>query len=127
MDSRSDFTRSLHRSSGSFELVLAPVILALVGLWLDRTLGTLPVFTVGLAVFGAIGAGVAQYYAYQQRLADLAAAGQLHVERPERQYHARNRSDGDLGAARSDAFDADDGSSVLPSTLDGSAEQGSGS
>lgn len=127
MDSRSDFTRSLHRSSGSFELVLAPVILALVGLWLDRTLGTLPVFTVGLAVFGAIGAGVAQYYAYQQRLADLAAAGQLHVERPERQYHARNRSDGDLGAARSDAIDADDGSSVLPSTPDGSAEQGSGS
>lgn len=101
-DRRSELTRSLHRSSGSFELVLAPVLLALLGLWLDRTLGTSPVFTVGLAVFGAVGAAVAQYFAYQQRLADLAADGRLHVERSGRQYHARNRSDGDLGGIRGD-------------------------
>ena len=43
-------TRSLQRSSGSFELVLAPVITALLGLWLDRTIGTVPLFTVLLAV-----------------------------------------------------------------------------
>ena len=35
--SQTELTRSLHRSAGSFELVFAPVIMALVGLWLDRT------------------------------------------------------------------------------------------
>lgn len=120
--SRTEFTRSLHRSSGSFELVFAPVILALVGLWLDRTLGTLPTFTVGLAVFGAIGAGVAQYYAYQQRMVRLAEDGELPVARPERQYHARNRSDGDLGAAHAVVDMADDAAST-----DTAATPGSGS
>lgn len=117
--SRTEFTRSLHRSSGSFELVFAPVILALVGLWLDRTLDTLPAFTVGLAVFGAIGAGVAQYYAYQQRMLRLAEDGELHLVRPDGQYHARNRSDGDLGAAHA-AGDAsgDSASTDTPATLE---------
>lgn len=99
--SRTEFTRSLHRSSGSFELVFAPVLMALMGLWMDRSLGTLPVFTVGLAVFGAIGAAVAQYYTYRYRIGRLAESGELPVDRPEGQFHARNRSDGDLGATRS--------------------------
>jgi len=36
--SQTELTRSLHRSAGSFELVFAPVIMALIGLWLDRML-----------------------------------------------------------------------------------------
>lgn len=98
--SQPELTRSLHRSSGSFELVFAPVIMALVGLWLDRTVGTTPWFTVGLAVFGAVGAVVAQYYTYQREVTRLAEAGEIVVDRPAGQYHARNRSDGDLGDVR---------------------------
>ena len=91
--SQTELTRSLHRSAGSFELVFAPVIMALIGLWIDRTLGTVPAFTVGLAVFGAIGAGVSMYFSYHRQLEQLAEQGAIPVDRPARQYHARNRSD----------------------------------
>lgn len=80
--------------------MFAPVLMALMGLWIDRSLGTLPVFTVGLAVFGAIGAGIAQYYTYHRRIELLAEEGELPVDRPAGQFHARNRSDGDLGSTR---------------------------
>ena len=43
-------TRQLNRSHGSFELVFAPVILGLLGLWLDRTLDTAPLFLIGALV-----------------------------------------------------------------------------
>ena len=49
-DQQPELTRSLHRSHGSFELALAPVLMALIGLWLDKTFQTLPVFTIVLAV-----------------------------------------------------------------------------
>lgn len=90
--SQTELTRSLHRSAGSFELVFAPVILALVGLWLDRTFDTVPLFTVGLAVFGALGAGASMYFSYHRQLDQLAEQGRIPVDRPARQYHARNRS-----------------------------------
>jgi hypothetical protein len=101
--SQTELTSSLHRSAGSFELVFAPVIMALIGLWIDRTLGTTPAFTVGLAVFGALGAGVSMYFSYHRQLDRLAEQGAIPVDRPARQYHARNRSD-----ARVDAGPADD-------------------
>ncbi len=63
----------LRHSSGSFELVLSAAILALVGYAIDRRLGTTPWFTVGLAVFGAVGATVSLYYRYRHRMAELAA------------------------------------------------------
>jgi F0F1-type ATP synthase assembly protein I len=91
--SQTELTRSLNRSAGSFELVFAPVIMALVGLWIDRTFGTMPVFTVGLAVFGAIGAGVTQYFSYHRQLEALAEQGAIVVDRPAAQYHAANRSE----------------------------------
>jgi len=91
--SQTELTRSLNRSAGSFELVFAPVIMALVGLWIDRTFGTTPMFTVGLAVFGAIGAGVTQYFSYQRQLKVLAEQGAIVVDRPAAQYHAANRSE----------------------------------
>ena len=72
-------TRQLHRSHGSFELALAPVILGLLGLLLDRALGTVPVFVVLFTVLGFAGAGVKIFYTYRyemaQHEADLAWKG----------------------------------------------------
>jgi F0F1-type ATP synthase assembly protein I len=72
-EAKEDATRSLQRSSGSFELVLAPVITALLGLWLDRTIGTVPLFTVMFSVFGFAGAAISVYYQYNHRMDRLRA------------------------------------------------------
>ncbi len=69
-DSR-ELTRSLHRSHGSFELAFAPVIMALLGLWLDRTVGTVPLFTLVFAVIGVLGAFAKVYYQYKAAMAEL--------------------------------------------------------
>ncbi|MEI7888328.1 MAG: AtpZ/AtpI family protein [Actinomycetes bacterium] len=61
-------TRQLNRSHGSFELALAPVILGLLGLWLDRTLGTVPVFLILFTVLGFAGAGVKIYFTYRYQM-----------------------------------------------------------
>ena len=61
-------TRQLNRSHGSFELALAPVILGLLGLWLDRTLGTVPLFLVLFTVCGFAGAGIMIYYTYRYQM-----------------------------------------------------------
>lgn len=60
-------TDAANRSSGSFELVLGPVLMALLGLAIDSWLGTRPVFTVLFTVWGAIGATVAIYYRYRHQ------------------------------------------------------------
>jgi len=62
-------TRQLNRSHGSFELALAPVILGLLGLWLDRTLGTVPVFLLTFTVLGFAGAGAKIYFTYRYEMA----------------------------------------------------------
>lgn len=68
--------RELHaafwRSSGGFDLVLGPVIMSLGGLWLDGRLGTTPVFTIGLLLFGAAGAATKVYYDWKRGM-DAAA------------------------------------------------------
>ncbi len=69
---RSDLTQSLHRSTGSYELVLGAVIFALFGLLVDRTIGTTPWLTVVFAVFGFFGAAVSIYFRYQHAMAELA-------------------------------------------------------
>jgi F0F1-type ATP synthase assembly protein I len=50
-------------------LVFAPVLLALGGLWLDRIVGTTPLFVVIGAVFGFAGAAISTYYQYNHRMA----------------------------------------------------------
>ncbi len=62
---RSDY----RQTSGGYELVFSGVIFALVGLWLDRRFGTVPWFTIGLAVTGFIGALANVYYRYDQDMA----------------------------------------------------------
>jgi F0F1-type ATP synthase assembly protein I len=66
-----DVTRSLHRSHGSFELAFAPLIMALLGLWLDRTIDTVPVFTLVLAAVGIAGSAAKVYYSYRHEMAAL--------------------------------------------------------
>lgn len=65
LSQRSDLTQSVHRSSGSFELVLGGVLFALVGLVIDRSTGTTPWCTVGFAIAGFAGACISIYYRYR--------------------------------------------------------------
>jgi F0F1-type ATP synthase assembly protein I len=54
-----------HRSSGSFELALAPVLAGLLGYWLDTRLGTTPLLAVVFAMVGIAGAVIKTYYVYR--------------------------------------------------------------
>ena len=45
---RRELTQQMHKSTGSYELVLSPLILALIGYGLDRWLGTIPLLTIAL-------------------------------------------------------------------------------
>lgn len=58
----------MNRSTGSYELVVSPVILALLGFWLDRTIDTTPLFTVLFAVVGLVGACTKIYYGYMAEM-----------------------------------------------------------
>jgi hypothetical protein len=88
----------MHRSSGSFELVLAPLLFGLLGLWLDARAGTRPLLTVTLAVFAFAGAFLKQYYGYRHAMA------QADAERAERRRDADDtrraalRHDHEVGA-----------------------------
>jgi F0F1-type ATP synthase assembly protein I len=46
------------------ELVGTTVIFILLGLWLDNSIGTRPLFTVALGLLAAIGLGARAYYQY---------------------------------------------------------------
>lgn len=71
---RREFNEGLfHRSHGGFELALSPVILALLGLWLDRTIGTTPLFCVLFAVIGFVGVAVKIFFVYRYGMAAHAA------------------------------------------------------
>jgi F0F1-type ATP synthase assembly protein I len=52
----------------AFELVLAPTVFAIIGFLVDRSLGTLPVFTVVLTVFALVGVAVKTYYVYSDQM-----------------------------------------------------------
>ncbi|MGI9578161.1 MAG: AtpZ/AtpI family protein [Microthrixaceae bacterium] len=65
--SRTAFADAAHRSTGSFELVLGPVLMALLGLVIDRWLGTAPLFILLFTVWGVIGASVSLYFRYREQ------------------------------------------------------------
>ena len=82
-DQQQELTRSLHRSHGSFELALAPVLMALIGLWLDKTFDTLPLFTIVCAVVGVLGSTVKVMYVYKAQMAEEAAGAPWNRSVPE--------------------------------------------
>lgn len=67
---RRGLTEDMRRSTGSFELVLSPVLLSLIGVALDSWLGTLPIITIICAVVGFSGAAISLYYRYQLDMAE---------------------------------------------------------
>ncbi len=52
----------------AFEIVLAPAIFGLLGLAVDRALGTVPAFTTALAVLALTGVFVKTYYVYAEQM-----------------------------------------------------------
>ena len=55
------FTRAI-------ELVVTPIVFALIGLGVDRLLGTTPLFAIGLAVFAIVGQSAVMWYRYDARM-----------------------------------------------------------
>lgn len=85
-----DLHDALWRSHGGFDLVLAPVLLALVGLWLDTELGIRPLLTIVFLALGAIGATLKVYYDWRRGMdAATAAAAQARLEAAELRQQAR--------------------------------------
>lgn len=73
-----ELTDGLMRSSGAYELVLAAVLLALGGWFLDAWLGTKPILTCVGAVLGFTGAVISLYYRYKAQYAELVRAQLRH-------------------------------------------------
>ncbi len=61
----------LTETSGSYELVLGSVIFGLIGLWIDRRVGTTPIFLLAFTIAGFAGATISIYYRYKHRIAQL--------------------------------------------------------
>ena len=72
---RREITEQMNRSAGGYELVLSPLILALIGFGIDKLFGTVPVFTVLFAVLGLIGVVVKIYFNYRTEMQEHDAAG----------------------------------------------------
>ena len=68
-----ELSRGFNSSSGSYELVVSPILLALLGRWLDGMAGSGPWFMVVGAVLGLAGATVKMYYTYQYKMAQHTA------------------------------------------------------
>ena len=68
-----DLHDALWRSHGGFDLVLAPVIFALLGLWIDSATGTRPLFTLLLLAFGSVGAALKVYYDWRRGMDEATA------------------------------------------------------
>lgn len=74
-EQKREFNAGMNESHGSFELVLSPLILALIGYVIDtRVTHTTPWFTVVFAVIGVVGATIKLFYTYKARMAELDAA-----------------------------------------------------
>lgn len=60
-------------ANGGVELVFAPVLFALFGLWLDRKFSTIPLFVISLTVLGFVGAALNVYYRYKAEIEAIEA------------------------------------------------------
>jgi F0F1-type ATP synthase assembly protein I len=62
------------RSSGSFELVVGGIAFAFLGLLLDMTANTRPIFLLTFALIGFLGAAARIYYGYKEQMRSLEEA-----------------------------------------------------
>ena len=72
---RRDITEQVGRSSGGYELVFSPLLLALIGFGIDKMLGTLPFITILFAVLGLVGVVVKIYFQYRNEMIEHEASG----------------------------------------------------
>jgi F0F1-type ATP synthase assembly protein I len=89
-----ELSNGMHRSTGSFELVLGPVLMGLIGLLLDRCLDTTPLLTIVLAIVGFAGAAVNLYYGYKHQMDQHEATASWRNPAPERGPLAEEPADG---------------------------------
>lgn len=82
----------LSQASGGYELVLAGALFALAGVWLDRKVGTTPLFIIVLSLLGFVGAGLNIYYRYRNDIAKLEAEA---AAAREAGYRARSEAPAD--------------------------------
>ena len=72
---RRELTEQVGRTTGGYELVFSPLLLALIGYGLDRLFGTLPILTIVFAVVGLLGAVTKIYYSYRSEMEQHEASG----------------------------------------------------
>jgi F0F1-type ATP synthase assembly protein I len=72
---RRELSQQMHRTTGGYELVLSPLLLALIGYGLDRLVGTVPVITIVFAVLGLAGAVIKLYFGYRNEMEAHEASG----------------------------------------------------
>ena len=70
-----ELTAQMGRTTGGYELVFSPMLLALLGYGLDRLFGTVPVLTITLGVLGLVGAVVKIYFTYRADMEQHEASG----------------------------------------------------
>jgi F0F1-type ATP synthase assembly protein I len=74
----------------AFEIAFVPTILGFMGYGLDRWLGTLPIFTILLAILGVVGLSTRLWYDYGARMKAHEAEGPwARAAQPERETLAR--------------------------------------
>ena len=61
--------------SVAFEVALTPALFGAIGYGIDRWLGVVPLFTIGLLIFGAIGVFVKMWFTYDHRMKAQEAEG----------------------------------------------------
>ena len=70
-----EITKQMHRTTGGYELVFSPLLLALIGYGLDRLFGTVPILTITFAVLGLVGAVTKLYFGYRAEMEQHEATG----------------------------------------------------
>lgn len=74
-EQRGELTTDLRRSTGSYELALAPVIFGLLGFLVDRAVGLTPVITIAAALFAFCGVATRLWYSYDREMRSHEEAG----------------------------------------------------
>lgn len=98
-----EINRQLGDSHGSYELVVSPVILGLLGWWIDGRAGTGPWFLIVFAVFGVTGAVTKIYLEYRRRMDVVAAEARAASEsRAERHTADRAAREAERAALQAD-------------------------